>query len=131
MIIIEAPIKLASPNVGINVFSPKAQQQHYYFKRKSKKNCQIIGFLLNSQREKMMTLPVQVRMTRYSKKPYDHDNFIFACKYIKDTIADFIIPGKAPGHADSSPLINWYYYQEKRDRESFKVEIFPYFQSFP
>ena len=125
MIIIEAPIKLTSPNIGINIFSPKAQRQFYYFKRKSKKNCQIIGFLLNSQKEKCPSLPLQVRMTRYSKKPYDHDNFIFACKYIKDAIADFIIPGKPPGHADASPLISWYYFQEKRSYEGFKVEILP------
>lgn len=124
MISIEAPIKLTSANVGINIFSPKAQKHYYYLKRKSKKNCQIIGFLLNSQKERIPKLPVHVRMIRYSVKPYDHDNFIFSCKYIKDTIADFIIPGKAPGHADASPLITWQYFQEKSKRESFKIEIY-------
>lgn len=96
--------------------------------KKQKKMTKPLKFLLNLEKQNLDHLPVHVRLTRYSKKSYDWDNYITACKPIRDCVADFIIPGKAPGQADSSPDIYWHYHQEKLkegENESLLVEIFP------
>ncbi len=118
MIRINAPIKLISPN-------KKMHHMILYKKEKSMKEC--IKFLLKVETTIPQHPPLHVRLTRYSKKLFDWDNFISACKPIRDCVADFIIPGKAPGQADSSPDIYWHYIQEKLkkgEQESLTVEIF-------
>jgi hypothetical protein len=118
MIRINAPIKLISPNKKFH---------HMTLYKKQKKMTEPLKFMLNLEKRNLELLPVHVRITRYSKKEFDWDNYITACKPIRDCIADFIIPGKAPGQADSSPDIYWHYYQEKLkkgENENILVEIF-------
>lgn len=118
MIRIETEVKLTSPNV----------KQHYMQQySKNKKIKAAIGCLLNLERHNLPPLPVHVHLTRYCKRSFDWDNFVTACKPIRDTIADFIIPGKAPGQADSSPDIYWHYDQHEflsDKKEKLMVEIF-------
>lgn len=118
MIRINAPIKLISPNKKFH---------HMVLYKKQRKMTEPLKFLLKLEKQNLDPLPVHVRLTRYSKKSFDWDNYITACKPIRDCVADFIIPGKAPGQADSSPDIYWHYNQEKLkkgDMESLTVEIF-------
>lgn len=117
MIRIEANIKVISPNV----------KKHFYILySKNKKMRQVVRMLLNLEKHNLPSLPVCVRFIRVAKRLFDESNFIAACKGIQDEVADFLIPGKAPGQADSSPLISWYYLQEKPidKKEKFIVEIF-------
>jgi len=59
-------------------------------------------------------LPVEVTLIRISPRFLDKDeNLPMSMKYIKDYIADQLIPGKAPGRADDSKEITWKYDQKK------------------
>lgn len=64
-----------------------------------------------------------VTITRVGRE-MDMDNLIAACKHIRDTIADWLVPGKAAGQADASRQITWQYCQRKPIRdEDVKLEI--------
>lgn len=119
MIKIEANIKLVSPNVKLHYMT--------LYKR-NKKISTAIRCLLNLERHQLHSLkfPMNIRITRFSKKVFDWDNFVYSCKAIRDTIADFIIPGRAPGQADSSENLRWEYIQEKikEGKDKLRVEIF-------
>ncbi len=57
-------------------------------------------------------LPCIVRMTRCGRR-LDDDNLRGALKYVRDAIAELLVPGKAVGRADDDPGITWEYWQEK------------------
>src|ERR1700759_3622968 len=85
----------------------------YVRHRRNKKQKQITTAYLYKHRP-VVTLPCSVRLTRISPRRLDdHDNLHSSLKYIVDTIADYIIPGKRPGFADNSKEITWIYNQEK------------------
>jgi hypothetical protein len=73
-----------------------------------------------------ITLPIEIRLTRISPRPYDHDNLVSSFKYIVDAICEYITPGLRPGRADSIPGIDISYHQEKGEpkKYSLKIEIF-------
>lgn len=115
--------------IELNVTLPSPNYKMHYFKlyKINKKITTSIKWLLKLEEYRRPTLPVNVKMIRHSKRQFDPDNYITACKNIKDTIADFIIPGKAPGQADSSKDIYWHYHQEKLqkgEKERLVIEIF-------
>lgn len=59
-----------------------------------------------------ITLPCTVVMIRHAKNMLDkEDNLPMAFKWIKDYIADKLIPGLPPGRADNDPRITWEYDQ--------------------
>lgn len=70
-------------------------------------------------------LPCIVRLTRYAPRSFDDDNLQMSFKWIKDAIADMMIPGKPLGHADNDPRIKWEYFQEKTKGSEyyFTVEV--------
>ena len=58
--------------------------------------------------------PVVIKLIRISPRKLDsHDNLPMAFKYIVDSIADLLNPGKTSGRADDSELIKWEFGQEK------------------
>ena len=59
-------------------------------------------------------LPCTVILTRISPRCLDaDDNLRVSMKWIKDAVADYLIPGKQPGRADDSKEIKWEYRQTK------------------
>lgn len=54
-------------------------------------------------------------------RPLDYDNLVHAFKNARDAIADFLIPGLAPGQADSTPGLSFQYQQEKS--KEYYIEI--------
>ena len=70
--------------------------------------------------------PCQVTLTRCSPRKLDDDNLRGALKAIRDSIADLIRPGLAPGRADETDQIQWSYAQEKSPpKQSFvRAEIY-------
>lgn len=59
-------------------------------------------------------LPVEITIIRIAPNKLDkEENLPMSVKYIKDYIADQLIPGKAPGRADDSKEITWKYDQKK------------------
>lgn len=73
-------------------------------------------------------LPCKIKLIRIAPRELDKDdNLRTAFKCIKDTIADWAIPGLAPGRADGDKRFQWDYSQEKgKVREyAVRVEIVP------
>lgn len=64
-----------------------------------------------------------VKISRLSPRKMDSDNFIFACKYIRDIIADLLVSGLGYGQADNEKYINFQYEQEKSKEHLIKIEI--------
>ena len=106
MTVINVPIKLPSPN------KPEHWTQRHKRNRKLK-------LLLHSEFNKLKkrpSLPCKVTITRIAPRPYDYDNFVYACKGLRDILADLLIPNLAPGQADANPSITWIYTQEKKSK---------------
>lgn len=53
----------------------------------------------------------------------DMDNLISAAKPIRDTVADLLRPGLAPGLADSDKTLEWIYLQEKGNPKEYSLKI--------
>jgi len=72
-------------------------------------------------------MSLTIKLIRISPRKLDEDdNLPTAFKWVKDAIADILIPGKAAGRADDSPLFKWKYDQEKgKVREkAIRVEVY-------
>jgi len=70
-------------------------------------------------------LPCCVKLIRVSTRALDvGDNLPMSMKYIRDSIADCLIPGRPPGFADSSHLIKWEYDQVKGKPQGIIVQFF-------
>lgn len=113
MIQISLPIKLCNPiNHGTHwskTLKQKKQQQH------------LVKSHLNTH--PIPQIPCIVTLTRIAPRKLDDDNLPPCFKWIRDTIADHLIPGLAPGRADSDPKIKWEYAQLKGDPHQYAVEI--------
>jgi hypothetical protein len=77
-----------------------------------------------AQNNPRVSLPCLVRLTRYSGRKMDDDNLIFAFKKIRDVIADLILPGYKPGHADGKGQMRFEYDQKKGSPAFITIEIF-------
>lgn len=62
-------------------------------------------------------------MTRIAPRKLDDDNLPVSMKWIRDEIANMLIPGKALGQADSDHGIKWTYAQEKGKPKEYAVRI--------
>ena len=68
--------------------------------------------------------PCTITLTRVSPRPLDYDNLTAALKYIRDVIADIIIPGLASGQADNpSHGLTFAYSQKKGIPKEYALEI--------
>ncbi len=72
-----------------------------------------------------IALPCVVTLKRYGKREMDYDNLVTAFKPVRDAVADYLIPGLAPGRADADKRITWRYLQEKGRTYSIGVTIDP------
>jgi len=107
----------------LRLVSEANNTEHWTKKRKRKLQQQkMIGYLLNSQ-EKPPYFPVLVTLTRIAPRELDGDNLQMAFKSIRDALAGWLFPGKAPGQADSDKRIFWVYTQEKGQSKEYAVQI--------
>jgi len=67
-------------------------------------------------------LPCTVHLIRIGRK-LDSDNLQGAFKYIRDAIAELLVPGLATGRADDDERITWEYAQEK-GKVGVRIEVF-------
>lgn len=67
-----------------------------------------------------------IRITRFGARKMDEDNLSSSVKYVKDAVANMIFPGLAPGRADGSKTLYWYYHQVTGPKQpkGVKIEIF-------
>lgn len=92
-----------------------------YIRHKVQKNWICACFKMNKTK---IPLPCTVKMTRIAKRKLDEDeNLRMAFKWIKDYIADQLIPGLAPGRADDSKQIKWEYDQISGEVKEFSIRI--------
>lgn len=68
-------------------------------------------------------LPCIVLLRRIGKRFLDDDNLPTALKYVRDAIADSLIPGLNPGVADGDKRIQWHYDQVKGKQYGVRVVI--------
>ena len=79
----------------------------------------------NALKGALFQLPCTVKLTRHGTRTLDSDNLQFSFKWVRDSVADFLIPGLKRGRADDDPRIEWIYDQKKvkRGQEGFLVQI--------
>lgn len=100
--------------------------EHWTIKAKRHKYQKRIIWLWSLQNNiKAITLPVTIRLTRLAPGNGldEEDNLRMAFKWIKDYVADQILPGLAPGRADGDKRIKWEYAQEKSNIMKIRIEI--------
>jgi hypothetical protein len=69
-------------------------------------------------------LPCHVKLTRLGKRLLDSDNLPVSMKWLRDEIANQLIPGLAAGRADDDKRITWEYAQEKSKEYKVIVTFF-------
>lgn len=114
-IYLEIPIELKSE---MNVM------QHWTKKhRKRKSQIWAIKSAWMEKKQKNVQLPSKVILCRHSPRELDYDNLVGAFKWIRDAVADLLIPGKAPGQADKSGDIEFEYKQEKSKKKYISITV--------
>lgn len=103
---------LAEITVPLTIYSPNRKEHWAKTYNRHKKYNLLIRSMWNNLKVSP-TIPCHVKLTRISQRKFDYDNLVIGFKGIRDIVADLLIPGKAPGQADSNPNITWEYTQEK------------------
>ena len=99
--------------IPIRTYSESNMNEHWRKKHKRKKDQQqAVRYFLLPHRTKLK-LPLNVKLTRLAPRTLDDDNLIAAFKYIRDAIADVIVPGLQAGRADNVEGLTFHCSQEK------------------
>lgn len=67
--------------------------------------------------------PCSVTLSRIAPRKLDSDNLILALKWIRDCVADLLIPGLRPGRADDDPRIAWHYQQLRGAPREYAIAV--------
>jgi hypothetical protein len=112
--------------IPIKLISEANISDHWTKKMKRRKNLSLVTKMYFKRFRKKIDLPCNIKLTRISSRELDFDNLVHAFKTVRDSISDCIIPGLAPGRADSDKRIIWDYSQEKGKvkESSIRVEIY-------
>ena len=62
-------------------------------------------------------------LTRIGPRKMDRDNLIYSFKKVRDVLSDLVLPGLAPGQADSDPRLYWRYDQTNQGRGVYAIRI--------
>lgn len=109
--------------IPIKTVSEANLSEHWSIRyKRHKKQSGIIKMFLRTHGK--IELPCTITLIRRSKRMLDSDNLTMSLKNLRDTIADYIIPGLAPGRADDNKSVTWQYDQVKGD-PAVIVQIFP------
>ncbi len=109
------PLKTASEANSSEHWTKKAKR-HRLQKQK-------IKAVLLSERPQI-AIPCAIVLTRIAPRQLDsHDNLATSMKYVSDALAEFLVPGKAPGRADDCKEIVWAYKQEKGGVREYAIRI--------
>lgn len=109
--------------LDIKTVSEANQREHWAIKRARHFKQRKAFYFQTHLLMRKATLPCHIRLTRLAPRQLDSDNLVSAFKAIRDTIADMIRPGLAPGQADNTTEITWDYKQEKSPPKSYKIRV--------
>ena len=108
--------------IPIRIVSESNINDHWTDKHKRKKiQKTLIKWALRSQLKP--NLPVVVTITRITPRALDFDNLHGGMKTAIDTIADWLIPGLAPGRADGDPRLEFKLEQRKGPPKEYSIEV--------
>lgn len=117
-------------NIPIDLKSEMNVMQHWTAKhRKRKSQIWAVRSAWLALKDKNVDLPSLIILCRHSPRKLDDDNLVGAFKWIRDAIADLLIPGKAPGQADKSTKLKFEYKQEKSKKKFVTIHILPLHKS--
>lgn len=110
------PKPKTTPTVSITIpyrlVSEANMSDHWTLKHKRKKKlCLLLLSYLPDLSD--VKLPCIVTLTRVAPRMLDDDNLRGAFKYVRDYVADKLVPGLQPGRADDDCRITWEYGQKK------------------
>jgi len=103
----------------------ESNSREKWIKRSKRHSMQklVIKSFLNADSPRIK-LPCTITLTRIAPRKFDSsDNLPASFKYIKDAVAEYIHPGKAPGRADDDERITWLYAQEKGAVREYAIRI--------
>ncbi|MDC7243634.1 MAG: hypothetical protein PQJ44_06835 [Sphaerochaetaceae bacterium] len=107
--------------IPMHLVSEANIQEHWTKKHRRKKKLQLL--LLAYWPKNNIELPCTVSLTRIAPRTLDSDNLQFSFKYVRDFIADQLIPGKSAGRADDDDRIFWEYDQKKGKPKEYAIDI--------
>jgi len=118
---------LATITAPIRTVSEANTHDHYITARKrhkkQKNDVKYYFNYLSAYKNKALT----IKLIRVSPRQLDeHDNLKTCFKYIVDALAEVLNPGKAPGRADDSKLLEWQYEQEKGEPKQRAIRVVIY-----
>jgi hypothetical protein len=110
--------------IPIRTYSEANVSEHWFkaAKRHTAQKDMVRLYWLKSPK-KGITVPCTVKLTRIGKRLLDSDNLQVSFKWIRDKVADILIPQQAAGQADGDPRITWLYDQRKGPY-SIEIEIY-------
>lgn len=116
--------KVLEVTLPIRTYSEANSNEHWSKKHRRHKTQQkqLWAYFLCSR--PLIKLPCTIKLIRIAPKTLDvHDNLPMAFKFIVDKLADYIIPGKIEGLADSDDRITWQYDQIKTKEKDYHIRI--------
>ena len=81
------------------------------------------SILFYLQPHKKPSLPCTITLTRIAPRELDFDNLGYSLKKSIDTVADWILPGMAPGRADGDDRMEFILKQKKGKLKEYALEI--------
>lgn len=119
----EQPRKSSQTTIPIRLLSEGNNNDHWTKKHKRRKMQQQWTSVFWRRDIGNIKPPVAITLVRQAPRTLDGDNLQTAFKWIRDAIADLIIPGLKPGRADNLEGLTFHYDQEKSKEYGVKVIV--------
>lgn len=111
---------------GLVTVSESNDRSHYRKKyaRHCKQQKQLLDFLHRQEEKINFRMPAHISFYRHAPRMLDDDNNVYAFKYVKDGLCDYLCPGLAAGRADGRLEITWSYMQIKSKISGIGIRIY-------
>ncbi len=109
--------------IPLKTISEANVYEHWTAKKKRRDAQKIMVKTHLNQCNHKITIPCHIKITRIGKKLMDSDNLPTSQKWVRDAIADYILPGLRPGIADNKEGFSWEYDQQIGKEYSIIIEI--------
>lgn len=116
--------EIYSFTLALPVISENNACEHWRVRHKRSKHQKNEIWAFLHQEKPILPMPCHVLLIRLSPRQLDSDNLQGAFKYIRDAVADYLIPGLRPGRADGDDRIQWSYQQQKSSLKGICVKFF-------